>query len=104
MKAVAIIAASLATLTAAHADERLDSRVELMKLAYVCDGAGGITYKTARDSALRAEQMATVGAPDKIVLGVDRGLRDGTIKSQVDKAKCADLIGQMTFEMKAKGF
>lgn len=99
-----IIAATLATTVAAQADDRLNARIELMKVAYACDGTGAIKYRTARDAALRAEQMATVGSPDAIVLGVDKGLRDGSIPVQVERAKCADTVEQMMLEMRSRGY
>jgi hypothetical protein len=102
MKVFAVIVAALALPSVAHADARLDGRVELMKLTYACGSRA--EYKTARDSALRAEQMATVGTPDEIVLSTDRGLRDGTLAVKVDKSKCGVLLEQMRFEMKARGY
>jgi hypothetical protein len=101
MKAFAAIAVTFATLTAAHADARLDGRVELMKLTYACGSAA--EYKTIRDAALRAEQMATVGTPDNIVVTLDRSLRSGAVVVNVDKARCVDKLDQLKFELKADG-
>lgn len=98
-----VILATMLFSSTAIAGDGMEPRLDFMKLAFACsENPDAGMYRAAFNAATRQAQRDQLPLAD--VIGLDRSLRDGTVKpDQVEKSECTAKVDAALLSLKSPG-